>query len=390
MTTPHRSAHPRRPRRERAGALGLGRARRARSTSRCSSTRRRRRAGLAARGARRPRRSAAGSRSSAGSARRTSTASSRSASATGSRSRSSRGSRKQRPAGDDRARRRVRARLPERVRPLHRQPLLDAPPARPQRQLPRLPPAAAGRRRLLALPRRGDAAPDGSSDPQARLRLAAKMVGRWPSGAPLALAPDARRPELADANDFGYHERRPPRGRAARSARTSAARTRATRSTRARAASKSLAINRRHRLLRRGREYGPAAARSSEALRPSRRQDRARAALHLPEREHRAPVRVRQPHLAEQPEVRRALRRRRPVTALRRRTAARSRSRPTASASACTDVPRFVSVRGGAYFFLPGLAALRYLADRELRTSRRPSARSARSPFICWRRRESS
>ena len=27
-----------------------------------------------------------------------------------------------------------------------------------------------------------------------------------------------------------------------------------------------------------------------------------------------------------------------------------------------TDVPRFVSVKGGAYFFLPGLAALRYLA----------------------------
>jgi deferrochelatase/peroxidase EfeB len=27
-----------------------------------------------------------------------------------------------------------------------------------------------------------------------------------------------------------------------------------------------------------------------------------------------------------------------------------------------TNVPRFVSVKGGAYFFLPGLAALRYLA----------------------------
>ena len=27
------------------------------------------------------------------------------------------------------------------------------------------------------------------------------------------------------------------------------------------------------------------------------------------------------------------------------------------------DVPRFVSVKGGAYFFLPGLAALRSLAS---------------------------
>jgi hypothetical protein len=27
------------------------------------------------------------------------------------------------------------------------------------------------------------------------------------------------------------------------------------------------------------------------------------------------------------------------------------------------EVPRFVSVKGGAYFFMPGLAALRYLAS---------------------------
>ena len=30
---------------------------------------------------------------------------------------------------------------------------------------------------------------------------------------------------------------------------------------------------------------------------------------------------------------------------------------------AITDIPRFVSVRGGAYFFLPGLTALRRLAS---------------------------
>ena len=27
-----------------------------------------------------------------------------------------------------------------------------------------------------------------------------------------------------------------------------------------------------------------------------------------------------------------------------------------------TDLPQFVTVRGGAYFFMPGLSALRYLA----------------------------
>src|SRR5205085_1035950 len=51
--------------------------------------------------------------------------------------------------------------------------------------------------------------PDGAVDEAARLRLAAKMVGRWPSGAPLVLAPDADRPGLEDANDFAYfHEDR--------------------------------------------------------------------------------------------------------------------------------------------------------------------------------------
>ena len=46
-----------------------------------------------------------------------------------------------------------------------------------------------------------------------------------------------------------------------------------------------------------------------------------------------------------------------------------------------TDVPRFVTVKGGAYFFLPGLAA-RALPGRDRAASRgtprRPSARSAR------------
>ena len=39
-----------------------------------------------------------------------------------------------------------------------------------------------------------------------RERLAAKMVGRWPSGAPLALAPDEDDPALADADDFRFHD----------------------------------------------------------------------------------------------------------------------------------------------------------------------------------------
>jgi deferrochelatase/peroxidase EfeB len=45
---------------------------------------------------------------------------------------------------------------------------------------------------------------DGQTDRDAGTRLAAKMVGRWPNGAPLALAPEHPGDDLADANDFGY------------------------------------------------------------------------------------------------------------------------------------------------------------------------------------------
>jgi Dyp-type peroxidase family len=46
--------------------------------------------------------------------------------------------------------------------------------------------------------------PEGQPDPQAMTLIASKFVGRWPSGAPLTLTPDRDRPELADQNEFLY------------------------------------------------------------------------------------------------------------------------------------------------------------------------------------------
>lgn len=45
---------------------------------------------------------------------------------------------------------------------------------------------------------------EGQPDPQAMKLIAAKFVGRWPSGAPLTLTPDQDKPELANQNDFLY------------------------------------------------------------------------------------------------------------------------------------------------------------------------------------------
>jgi Dyp-type peroxidase family len=50
-----------------------------------------------------------------------------------------------------------------------------------------------------------------SSDATERDRLAAKLVGRWRSGAPLVLSPERDRPELADVDDFDF-EASDPRG----------------------------------------------------------------------------------------------------------------------------------------------------------------------------------
>ena len=230
MTTRAPLAHSGRPRRERAGAMGVGRPERPAgrhraalstpgTTPACSGSRRstRERSRRRARAAPPPGDVA------------TSTTSSRSASATGSRSRSSRGSRKTgppettvragefllgypneydllhgpaaaRPAADP------RGTLPRDAAGLR--------PRRPraQRQLPRPPPAAAGRARLLALRRRRDAARRRHAATRRRgVRLAAKMVGRWPSGAPLALAPDADDPRLAERERLRLPRARPAR-----------------------------------------------------------------------------------------------------------------------------------------------------------------------------------
>jgi Dyp-type peroxidase family len=98
--------------------------------------------------------------------------------------------------------------------------------------------------------------PDGSSNESRRTWLAAKLVGRWPSGAPLVKAPDRDDPSLATDNDFAYaasdlsgfncpigaHIRRGnPRDSLGPGPGTQ----------------QSINIGKHHRLMRRGREYGP-------------------------------------------------------------------------------------------------------------------------------------
>ena len=196
---------------------------------------------------------------------------------------------------------------------------------------------------------------DGSSDPEARLRLASKMVGRWPSGAPLALAPDADDPSLADANDFGYHADDPRGARCPVGSHIRRSNPRDSLDPNP-GSSDSFEINRRHRILRRGREYGPPLP-LEQALAGD---DDAERGLHFI---------CLNANIARQFEFVHH-------TWLNNRKFGRLYDDadpffapgcftiPTEGVrDRVTHVPRFVFVKGGAYFFLPGLAALRSLAN---------------------------
>ena len=197
--------------------------------------------------------------------------------------------------------------------------------------------------------------------------LAAKFMGRWRSGAPLVLAPDADDPELgADPmrnNDFNYKRDGPARLRLPAGIACPAAQ------------------SARHRPLhepppddppRRHLRSGPARRRTRRRGRP-----RHRRVHHL--REPGAPVRVRPERVDQRQDV--------------PRTRQRTRSDLRQSQDGTLDftvpkrpirkvhkgIPAFTTLTGGAYFFLPGLAALRYLATL---TSRKHHDRTSAGPHV--------
>lgn len=194
----------------------------------------------------------------------------------------------------------------------------------------------------------GEAArrPDGTDDPDARVALAAKMVGRWPSGAPLVDAPCRDNPALSKSNGFGYHS--DPLGLACPLG-AHIRRVNPRDSLDAQPAA-ALASSDLHRLLRRGRSYGGGGngtglhficlaadlARQFEFVQHTWLNNPTFNGLYDdadPLTGNRHPVGG-------------------TFTAPARPVRRRYR-----------DLPQFVRTRGGAYFFLPGISAMRYLAE---------------------------
>ena len=183
------------------------------------------------------------------------------------------------------------------------------------------------------------------------------MVGRWPGGAPLVQAPDRDDPTLATANDFGYFREdrdglRCPLGAHVR-------RTNPRDSLDPNPGSQaSIDINNRHRIIRRGGEYGGRADDTTAAGTPT---DGPRG-LHFAcvnaniARQFEFIQRTwvnnpkfnglyddRDPLVGPDPE-------------------ARSPFPGLPFAPGCAACPRSSRSTAGAYFFLPGIRAVRYLA----------------------------
>ena len=197
------------------------------------------------------------------------------------------------------------------------------------------------------------------NDSARRMWLASKMVGRWPSGAPMTLAPDADDPLLASANDFTYHHADQhgfncPIGAHVRRAhpRDSLDPDPGTEG--------SVAVNRRHRLLRRGREYGPPV---DDAFSDAPADDPERGLFFI----------CLVGNIARQFELVQH-------TWLNSPKFGQLYADPdplvSNHADGCTftipgepirqrytNIPQFVTVRGGGYFFLPGLKALQFLSN---------------------------
>jgi Dyp-type peroxidase family len=195
----------------------------------------------------------------------------------------------------------------------------------------------------------------GHVDEEARELLAAKIVGRWRgSGAPLTTSPDYDDPTQAGANGFAYHDLDAAGLRCPIGAHIRRANPRDSLPPKPGTAD-SKKVNRLHRLLRRGRAYGPERTDSSGAER----------GLHFlcfnsniaRQYEFVQHSWLNGPTFAGLVGVEDALTGPRPTGACKFVV-------PAVPVRRHYDgVPQFVQVRGGAYLFMPGIRALRYLSS---------------------------
>jgi Dyp-type peroxidase family len=209
-------------------------------------------------------------------------------------------------------------------------------------------------------------APDGSADPAARVRLASKMVGRWPGGAPLVTSPDRDDPARSEDNAFLFHGSDDARGfKCPIGSHVRRANPRDALEPEP-GSERSIDVGKRHRILRRGRVYGDPVADSMEI-------DAIVAAGDAPG-ERGLHFICFNTHIGRQfefiqhtwinnPKFDGLYEDDDPVTGARTGPAGTFTIQSEPICTRVTGLPRFVHVRGGGYFFMPGIRALKFLAS---------------------------
>lgn len=211
---------------------------------------------------------------------------------------------------------------------------------------------------------------EGESKAAARIRLASKMMGRWPNGGPLVKpeytgdSPDSRDNDFLYVRNNDQEGHRCPIGAHIRRTNPRDALDPKPGSDR------SIEIGKRHRIIRRGRPYGPPVAQSvdpADILAATDGADHERGLHFLCFNTHIGrQFEFIQHTWVNNPKFDGLYDDDDPIIGSRGEGGG-----PTAGGFTIQDeirerysnVPRFVHVKGGAYFFMPGIRALRYLAS---------------------------
>ena len=217
----------------------------------------------------------------------------------------------------------------------------------------------------------------GESDAIARDKLAAKMVGRWRSGCPVTLSPDQDNPDLKDADDFKYfpsdkdgdkcpmasHVRRtnPRNSPLVHDEHTP------------KAADNALSDANRHRILRRGRAYGKPYADSMDPKDILKANDNASEEVGLQflcfnanigrQFEFIQHTWINNPKFAELYSESDPLLGESDPKSIEKGIYGDFTAPGNPIRQRVRGLTRFVDVIGGAYFFMPGIKALKYLSN---------------------------
>ena len=208
----------------------------------------------------------------------------------------------------------------------------------------------------------------GSPDEHAMIKLASQMVGRWPDGTPLVLSPEEGEKKLDDNNAFDYRRadgeglKCPFAAHIRRSnPKDSLDVDRAT----------SIAISKKHRILRRGRSYGPPLSKELKPMEclnaPENNDERGLHFICINADIGRQFEFVQNGWINNQ-KFNGLYEERDPLISNYHNP---QDAKDTGSfciqhaglRTRLTDLPEFVKIKGGAYFFIPGINALKFIAN---------------------------